>query len=631
MHRIAAEDRNPKGGEKMGSASIPRKRIPFQTGSVWATRQVPLLAGLALMVCLVPAALAQTRSVEEKVARPNIVMIVIDDAALMDLGAYGGEARTPNIDRLAARGTLFTRYRTSPLCAPSRAMLLTGLDNHLTGVATIPEILPAELEGKPGYSLSLEPGVTTIAARLKEAGYRTYITGKWHLGHGQGDLPDGHGFDRSFVLDASGADNWEQKPYMPYYTSADWFEDGRPVRLPKPFYSSTFIVDQMVSYLAADQNEEAPFFAYLAFLAIHIPVQAPAEVTARYEGAFDAGWDVMRQARFERAKALGLIPESAGLAPAPASLRPWDGLSAKDRALYAKSMAVQAAMLETMDTEIGRLITELETNGQFENTIFVVTSDNGPEPTHPIGEPGFTQWMALNGYDHNLETLGERGSMVFIGPEWAFATASPSDLFKFYTTEGGLRVPLIMAGPGVPSGARRDGMAFVTDITPTLLDLVGVESPADAFSGRSLTGLLSAEQVPAYGPQDPVGIEVSGNAALYKGDWKLVRNRPPWGDGQWKLFNLATDPGETQDLAEQEPDRLTAMKADYAAFEARNGVLPMAEGYDIHQQISINAQKKQLAHNGWRLVFLALSLIAFSVAMVILWRRRRLKHKEKQG
>ena len=177
-------------------------------------------------------------------ARPNVVLLLVDDAALMDFGAYGGEARTPNIDALAARGALFTNYHTSPLCSPSRAMILTGVDNHRTGVATIEEVLPPEQHNKPGYSLHLEPGVVTIAARLKQAGYRTYMTGKRHLGHGAGDLPDGHGFDRSFALDASGADNWEQKPYMPYYQYAPWFEDGKPADLPKDFYSSQFIVDR---------------------------------------------------------------------------------------------------------------------------------------------------------------------------------------------------------------------------------------------------------------------------------------------------------------------------------------------------------------------------------------------------
>ncbi|MEM1147450.1 MAG: sulfatase-like hydrolase/transferase, partial [Pseudomonadota bacterium] len=193
---------------------------------------------------------------------PNVVIILIDDAALMDLGAYGGEARTPHIDALAATGAMFTQYRTSPLCSPTRAMLLTGIDNHRTGVATIPEVLPKEHKGQPGYSMALEPGVLTLADRLRTMGYRTLMSGKWHLGETADEMPNQHGFDRSFALAASGADNWQDKSYMPYYADAPWWEDGEEVALPEDFYSSEFIVDKMIEYLG-ETDASKPFFAYL--------------------------------------------------------------------------------------------------------------------------------------------------------------------------------------------------------------------------------------------------------------------------------------------------------------------------------------------------------------------------------
>ena len=212
-----------------------------------------------------------------QVDRPNFVLVLVDDAALMDFGVYGGEAQTPNIDALAARGMIFKQHRTTPSCSPSRAMLLTGMDNHLAGFGSIEAVLPPEHRNQPGYMMALEPGVETIATKLKRAGYRTYMTGKWHLGHGDGDLPNDHGFDRSFVLDASGADHWEEKPYLPYYKEALWFEDGERARLPEDFYSSTFIAGKMEDYLRQDADRSEPFFAYVAFLAVHIPVQAPRE------------------------------------------------------------------------------------------------------------------------------------------------------------------------------------------------------------------------------------------------------------------------------------------------------------------------------------------------------------------
>ncbi|HVV34612.1 MAG TPA: arylsulfatase, partial [Vitreimonas sp.] len=480
---------------------------------------------------------AQTQTATPPAARPNIVVILVDDAGFSDFSAYGGEARMPNVDALAARGAMFSHYYTSPLCAPSRAMLLTGVDNHRTGVATIPEVLPPSQVGHRGYTMHLEPGVLTVAQRLQSAGYRTFMTGKWHLGHDAGDLPNSHGFDRSFALDASGADNWQDAPYMPYNNYAPWFEDGKPAQLPQDFYSSRFIVDRMIQYLDSD-HRQGPFFAYLAFQAVHIPVQAPREYTQHYLNTYDSGWDAVREARWQRVQALGLIPQGAPIAPMNARLHPWSSLSTDDRALFSRSMAVYAGMLEAMDANIGRFMDYLRAHNLADNTIFVVTSDNGPEPSDPIRENGFMQWMQIHGYTRQISNLGEIHSYNFIGPEWASAAASPGDLFKFYAGDGGIHVPLIVAGPGVAQ-ARINARAFVTDIAPTLLDRAGVTAPAPAGSvpmaGASMAALLAGTAQQVRDPNTPVGIEVSGNSALFRGDYKLVRNTPPYGDNRWRL------------------------------------------------------------------------------------------------
>lgn len=583
------------------------------------------LAGLSLAIGLALSADAPAQT--SAPARPNFVVIVIDDAGFTDLGAYGGEARTPNIDALASRGAMFSRYYSSPLCAPSRAMLLTGADAHRTGVSTIPEVLPPEHVGRPGYTMRLEPGVTTVAERLRGAGYRTYITGKWHLGHGPGDLPNDHGFDRSLVLDASGADNWEPRPYMPYYATAPWFEDGAPAEMPRDFYSSELIVDRMIAYLDADRAGGAPFFAYLGFQAVHIPVQAPREFTARYDGVYRDGWEALRQQRWRRAQELGLVPADAPLAPLHPSLRDWADLNADEQALYARSMAVHAGMLEAMDHQIGRFIAYLQQRGLAENTVFVVTSDNGPEPSNPLGERGFAQWIAVQGYTRGLENLGERRSYVFIGPEFASATASPGALFKFYTTEGGVHVPLIVAGPGV-APARIDARAFVTDIAPTLLERAGVAVPAGErvpIAGRSLAPVLAGAAASVRGPDDVIGIEVSGNSALYRGAYKLVRNLPRYGDGQWRLYNIESDPGETHDLAAEQPELLASMQAAYRDYAAANGVLEMPPGYDVQRQVARNALAKQFEHYWWVLAIALAVLLALITGAVLLvrWLFRR--------
>lgn len=553
---------------------------------------------------------------------PNFVVLLADDLALMDLGIYGGEARTPNIDALARRGRMFTRYYTSPLCSPSRAMLLTGLDNHRTGVSTIPEVIPEEHIGKKGYSLRFEPGVTTIASRLKQRGYRTFMTGKWHLGHEAGDLPNSHGFDRSFVLDASGADNWEQKSYMPYYADAPWFADGKPATLPKDFYSSRFLIDQMVDYLGTGDTGK-PFFAYIGFQAIHIPVQAPPEFTRKYKDTYREGWAAMRKARWERAQASGLIPRGAPLADPPQGLRRWESLLPEEQALFARNMAINAGMIEAMDHHIGRLVEHLKRTGQYDNTVFVFTSDNGPEPSNPLATSRTMQWwLDNNGYSVSADNWGGKGTYAFIGPEFANAAASPGAMFKFYSAEGGLHVPMIMAGPGIAPAAPSAAMTTVSDIAPTLLAMAGGTPDANAFDGRSLVPLLAGQADAVRTPETATGFEVSGNAALFKGSYKLVRNLKPYGDGIWRLYDIASDPGETRDLSQSDPAKFKEMMAEYRAYAKRNGVLEMPGGYDSTVQIGKNTVRKMASRYWYVLLGAGVIVIAMLYGAYRLLRRK---------
>lgn len=554
---------------------------------------------------------------------PNFVVLLADDLALMDLGIYGGEARTPHIDALARRGRMFTRHYTSPLCSPSRAMLLTGLDNHRTGVSTIPEVIPQEHVGKKGYSLRFEPGVTTISTRLRQRGYRTYMTGKWHLGRGKGDLPNSHGFDRSFVLDASGADNWEQKSYIPYYATAPWFEDGKPATLPKDFYSSRFLVDRMIDYIDAGDRQQ-PFFAYIGFQAVHIPVQAPKAFTQKYADTYRKGWAAMRKARWQRAQAIGLIPQGAPLADPPQGLRRWESLSGEEQALFARHMAINAGMIEAMDHHIGRLVAHLKRTGQYDNTVFVFTSDNGPEPSNPMATSRTMDWWTrANGYSVSADNWGEKGTYAFIGPEFANAAASPGAMFKFYTSEGGLHVPMVMAGPGVTPAAPSDAMTTVSDIAPTLLALAGGTADGKAFDGLSLMPVLTGASDTVRSAEVATGFEVSGNAALFKGSYKLVRNLAPYGDGVWRLFDIASDPGETRDLSQAQPAKFRELMADYRLYAKRNGVLEMPEGYDSTRQIATNTVRKLAARYAAALAVASAVLVVGSYALLRWIRRRR--------
>lgn len=528
---------------------------------------------------------------------PNIVLILADDLALMDFGIYGGEASTPNIDKLAKQGTMFTNYHTSPSCAPSRAMLLTGYDSHLTGVPNLPLFLPPEQVNEPGYEGILNDKVKTVATHLKENGYNTYITGKWHMGHTEKTLPTKRGFDRSFILDSSGADNYEHKAYLPTQSKPAWYQDGKTIDLPEDFYSSRNLVDKMIEFMQEEPEPAQPFFSFLSFQAIHIPVQAPTAFIQKYEGVYADGWDKLRVKRFERAKTLGLIPADAELNDILPVLDKWEDQSAADKKRKAKAMAVNAAMIDAMDFHIGRYIEYLEKEGLMDNTVFVITSDNGPEGSDPSLVKGMDLWLKLVGYHTDYERLGERGSWNFIGPQFASAAASPSSFFKFYAGEGGLRVPLIISGDTLPNAQQQNALTFVKDITPTILDIAGIEAKNEkmpAFTGRSLFPLINKEVEQVYQDDEPIGIEAAGHAALFRGDWKIVRNGVPYGDAIWRMYNLKKDPGEVNNLATAKPKLFAELLADYEAYTKEFKVMKMADDYDMMKEVQRKFKMKVL-------------------------------------
>jgi arylsulfatase/uncharacterized sulfatase len=400
---------------------------------------------------------------------------------------------------------------------------------------------------------------------------------------------------------------------LPIYTEVKWFEDGERVSLPEDFYSSRSIVDKMIEYVD-EADPERPFFGYLAFQAVHIPVQVPREYVDRYDGVFDRGWDVMREERLARAIDLGLVTEGTRLADGPYNGRRWHDLTAEEKAYWARAMQVNAGMMEAADFHLGRLLDHLETSGQLDNTIVVVTSDNGPEyntlgKTSAPGSRAFERlWMAIEGWDVTYENLGQPGSLAGIGHEWASVSAAPFHLFKFSAAEGGVRVPMVISGPGIQNRGVVQARSQVADIVPTLLELAGVPHAADEFYGRSLAPLLTGAADQVYGESDSFAIEVSGTAALYRGDWKLTRTPAPYGDGEWRLYDIVRDPGETTDLAAQRPEVFQELQQAFAAYAEEVGVFELAEGESARQQIVINSLKK-FSKNYWYVVAAVLTVI----------------------
>ncbi len=571
-----------------------------------------------------PATAATTVSAK----RPNIMVLVADDWGFSDVGAFGGEIATPNIDALAKQGMRFSNFHTAGSCSPTRAMLLTGVDHHKAGVGNLLETLPDEHRGKPGYEGTLNDRVVTVSTLLQDSGYRTAIAGKWNVGSEARNLPNARGFERSIVQGDTGSDNWNPaQRYLPHHDKVYWFENGKEATMPKSFYSTEFFVDKTIEYLKAGEKDNKPFFAYVGFQANHVPLQAPASFIAKYKGVYDQGWTALRQARRDKAISLGLVPPGTPMVTMKTTAD-WAGLSATDKAYQARRMEVYAAMADAMDFHVGRLVAHLKNTGEFDNTVFVFLSDNGAEASDYYATVNGRLWLDWE-YKSDIDHMGGPGAYAILGPGWASAASSPLNTYKFYAGEGGIREPLIIAGlPGMPQNQIYHSLTHVTDIVPTLLDMAQVPHPQGSYkgraleplSGRSLLPVLMGTTAPVHDAQQAIGYELSGNQVVFKGDLKLVKNVLPVGDNQWHLFDIRKDPGETADLQAALPQDFKTLQADYAAWAIRHQVLPLPEAYNPSRQVAENTLRNYFfPYYGPRFAAVLLLVAAAWVG----WRRRQ--------
>ena len=530
--------------------------------------------------------------------RPNILLIVADDLGYSDIGSYGSEISTPNLDQLANNGLRFSSFYTTASCAPTRAMLLTGVDSHRAGVANISEALTPEQAHSPFYRGTLNHNVITIATLLKDAGYNTAMSGKWHLGYADPSLlPINRGFKQTVTMPFSGGDNWTQQSYVPHYDKTLWLENGKEIAVPEGFYSSKFIVDKAIQQLENNQKnhqeQRKPFFSFVSFLAVHIPVQAPKEFTEKYIGSYRDGWHALRKNRQNAVKDLGLIPANASM-KRMAATDDWDDLSEEEKRYSDKRMSVYAGMVDAMDHHIGRLIQYLKESDQYYNTVIIFTSDNGPA----AGDVPLL-WINALGYNRDYETLGERYSYGTIGASFGSAAASPLGHYKFHSGEGGIRVPLIISGPQVADSHRgriSHSRAFVKDLAPTILALAGTHHPGtqykgkaiEASTGKNLLPVIAAQTDSVYTDEDVIAYEIGGNAALIKGDYKITLNRGGTNDGRWHLYNITEDPGETETLETVETAVFFDLLAEYETYARENGVIPVPKNYYQPAQILRN-------------------------------------------
>ncbi len=538
---------------------------------------------------------AASRHAPQEQQRPNFLVILADDLGWSDLGAFGGEIHTPNLDKLALEGVRFTGLHTAPTCSPTRSMLMSGTDNHIAGVGTMAESLsltPA-LAGQPGYEGFLNDRVASVAELLSQGGYRTVMSGKWHLGLTEDRSPAARGFERSFSLaqglsnyyGADQGDAWGKVGGNPIYR-----EGRKQVSLPNGAYTTDYFTDRLIGFLEESRTDSRPFFAYLAFTAPHWPIMAPEENVARYKGRYDQGYEALRARRLARQKELGLI--AADTQPHDfVGVKPWASLSAEEKAYEARKMEVYAGMVDRLDQNVGRVIEALKKEGRYENTVIIFLSDNGPEgndirsPGAFVNDPAALANLPI---DNSYANIGAPNSYLGYGPGWAQANSTPSRLVKGYPTEGGTRVTAFAAGKGVVGNGRiARGNLSVQDITPTLLDLAGLEHPS-SFNGRAIAPLRGHSLKPVLqgvseevrAPTEALGTELFFRRALRLGDWKAVflpqtgnlYPRNGVGDSKWKLYNLAQDPGERNDLSATHPEKLAELIAHWNRYAQDTGV-----------------------------------------------------------
>lgn len=531
----------------------------------------------------------------EPAERPNIVIFLLDDAGFAHLGSFGGQIATPNIDRVAEMGLRYTNFHTTALCSPSRAALLTGRNHHSVGTGVITEISTDE----PGYTGRIPADKFPLVEALRENGYRTAAFGKWHnttldqIGttapHDR--RPTDLGFDRFYGFMAGDASQWE---------TAVWDDNEliQPDQAPgSDYHFTTDMTDKALEWLEQGDADE-PFFLWYATGAVHAPHHAPSEYIEKYAGHFDAGYDQARIEILERQKALGILPEDTRLTPLAEDIQPWEDLSPEQRELYARFQEVFAGYLEHTDAQFGRVLDALQQSGKLDNTIVIVTSDNGASgeggPIGTYNEGRFfndlPETFALN--EARIDELGTRYTYNHYPAGWAQAGNTPFKLFKQTTNEGGVRDPFIIAWPAKikEHGALRTQFAHLIDVMPTLLEVTGVQPLQSVngveqkpIEGKSFAETLFTSDAPT--PRHIQYFEMLGNRALWQDGWKAVafHGRLPWDTGTnpdfasdvWHLYDMTTDVNEADDLSACYPERLEAMKEAFDEQARKYNVYPL--------------------------------------------------------
>lgn len=522
-------------------------------------------------------ALGQYSYAASESGRPNILLIVADDLGYADLGVYGGDIDTPNIDSLAREGILFTQFHTAPLCEPTRAMLLSGNNNHVAGVA---RQSGNGLAGIPvaGYENRLSDRIAPFPKLLRNSGYHTYTIGKWHLGLEQEHWPNAAGFERSFNLLQGGGSYFDTRSFR---KSGSFFvADNALTDYPDGEYATEVYTDKLISFIDEDRDDGQPFFAYAAFTSPHWPLQVPDDYLNLYAGRYDDGYDVLRERRFDSLKEAGIIPLDSKLPPRNNGITPWNELSHEEQRKEARKMELYAAMVDNLDEHIGRLIRYLKDNGLYQNTLVVFMADNGAAAEDFYNSSAWPEYREHTRatFDNSYEKMGTADSFVSYGAQWAEAGSAPFRRHKGHVSEGGIVAPMIISGKGVgAANVIESAYATVMDLAPTFLEIAGASYPDDGsvkpILGESMTDFLAGKSEAIHDQEYVTVLSHRGQAFLRKGDWKIVTTDRPFDESKFELYDLSADPGESNNLAESEPEKLTELIEIWRVERKKMGII----------------------------------------------------------
>ncbi|CAI5760135.1 unnamed protein product [Candida verbasci] len=548
--------------------------------------------------------------------KPNFLLIISDDLGFTDISPFGGEIYTPNLDKLAkSQGIRFTDFHTASACSPTRSMLLSGTDNHIAGLGQMAEfaVKHDRFKNKPGYEGYLNDKVAPLPEILKDNGYFTWLSGKWHLGLKSEYWPVNRGFEKSWTLLPGAGNHYKriirdpitkkQIPFLPALYAENDLELNPEEDLPEDFYSTTTFANKAIEFID-ETPKDKPFFGLLTFTAPHWPYQAPQDRIAKYKGVYDGGPEELRRRRLQKAKELGIFNDEIIPHPIKTTRKTWDELTKEEKEIESKIVATYAAMVEIIDEEVGRILKHLEDKGELDNTFILFTSDNGAEGQLMEALPLTNEKFNVNikqHFNNALENIGNKDSFVYYGDQWAQAATAPHAMYKMWSTEGAIVCPLILRYPPLTDtrkGEILNQFTTVMDILPTVLELANVEHPGEKYKGRkvaiprgkSWVKYLKGDLSFVHDENTVTGWELFGQQAIRKGNYKAVYIPKPFGPEKWQLFNIIEDPGETKDLSELEPKILESLCDDWAIYASETGLIEL--GSDLFEVEKITGDEE---------------------------------------